>query len=707
MSVPVSQKKRILYSLLGIGAIFLLLIIRLFWLQIIEGEELQEKALKQWTRDTALTAARGKIMDANGIVLAQSGTAYKVLLWPQSVPAAERERVAKELAKLLDLDEADVLEKINDKKHSEIVLKRQVDRETVDMISLLKLNKGVVTAIDTKRYYPEGTLLSQTLGFTNIDGAGQMGLEQNLNKYLVGEDGRMITETDLKGRTLAYGVQEYIQPLDGYDVVLTVDSVVQSILEKKLKEALEVNRGSKALGIVMNAKTGQIVALSTQPDYDPNNPPRSDMNLLNDLSKNRLVTDAYEPGSTFKIITLAAALDSNAASLEDTVDCPGYYMLGSEKINCWKPGGHGHQTLTRAVENSCNPAFIRMALSMQKEEFYDYIYSFGFGAQTNCGLQGEGAGIVTHEKYIRDADLARIGFGQSIAMTPMQLITAVSAAVNGGNLMQPYIVERIVSQTGETVVQNQPMVVRRVISEETSATLREILVSVVENGSGRNAQINGYKVGGKTGTAQKYENGIIAEGKLVASFIAFAPADDPEYVCLIIVDEPKVGVIFGSTVAAPAVKDVLEETLRYYRFMPESQKETVRVPKVTGMTTQEAKTELERVGLKAMFQDSGTVMVQVPQEGENAIKGTDVLLYTDLTDVVTSGDSQVAPVKVTVPDLKGLTRLQANDKLRKLGLSMVIDETDNIGNAYEQSPAAGLSVDKGTEITVKFKIPEA
>lgn len=696
----ISGKRRLLYMLGIIAAIFAALMIRLFYIQVIQGPELQEKALSQWTRDTALSAERGRILDSDGTVLAQSGTAYKILVWPQVIKQTEqlnRERIASELAELLGMQKDYVLERITADKQ-EIVLKRQVERETVDKLNALKLGNGVGVAIDTKRYYPEGSLFSQLIGFTTVDGVGQEGLEKTYNKYLAGEDGRMITETDRKGNPLAYGSEEFIAPVDGYDLVLTTDSVVQSFLTKALEEAVTVNEAKSAQGIVMNCKTGEIVAIATKPDYDPNSPPRDDLELLRELVKNRVVSDSYEPGSTFKIITLAAAIDSGAVDDSYSITCNGYHIVNGEKIKCWRAKGHGTQNLTQAAENSCNPAFMDMALRMGTETFYDYIYAFGFGSSTGSGLTGEAKGIVTHEKYIRENNLARIGFGQNIAVTPIQLATAVCAAVNGGNLMQPYIVSEIVSQTGETIVKNEPTVVRRVVSEETSETVRAILESVVENGSGKNARIAGYRVGGKTGTAQKYDESGVSSSKLIASFVGFAPADDPEYVVLILVDEPQVGTVFGSTVAAPFVKTVMEETLRHYGFLPETTEELVEVPDVTGYLTAEAKDILKRAGLGAVYQADDAVLRQIPKAGEMVEKDTEILLYTELT----AADAETAAEKVKVPDLTGLTRLQAYDKLAEAGLTLLIDPPDQAGTVILQKPAAGTEVEAGSEVRADF-----
>ena len=706
MDAPgVSNKKRLKIALWFMMVLLLLLIARLVKVMVIDSEELENRAASQQTRNTTLSATRGKILDSTGVVLARNATAYKVVIWPSSIKDDEKERVAKELSSLLDMDYAKVLEKVNANKQ-EIVLARQVERETVDKIESMKLGIGVGTAIDTKRYYSSGSLFSQLLGFTNIDGEGQAGLEQKYEKYLAGKNGRMVTETDGKQNPLPYGVQEIIEATDGCDLILTTDAVMQSALEKACKEALEVNKAASVQGVIMDCTTGEIKAMTTQPDFDPNSPPRNDMALLNSLMRNRVVTDSYEPGSTFKLITLSAALDSHTVNTGTGFYCDGGCTVNGERIKCWRSGGHGSQTLYKAVQNSCNPSFVKMALSMGTETFYDYIYSFGFGSSTGSGITGESAGIVTHQKYITENTLARIGFGHSIAVTPLQLVTAVSAAVNGGKLMQPYVVDSIVAPDGTVVLKNEPKVVRRVISEDTSALVRDIGESVVSEGSGKNAAIPGYRIGGKTGTAQKYgADGKIAQGKLIASFIGFAPADEPKYVCLILVDEPQVGTIFGSTVAAPFVKQVMEEVLRYAGYLPEQASTSVTVPAVTDITVAEAKRELEKIGLTATYQDDENEIVtaQVPIEGKSVQAGSGVLLYTAMTSAPSediSGEQE--DEMVIVPDVFDKTKLEANDALKAKGLIIKIDPPDQSGKAIRQSPAAGETVPKGTEVLVEF-----
>lgn len=691
-----------------LGLMFAVVLINIFVISVVLGPSRVKTAVKQWTHASALTADRGEIVDCNGKVIATNGTVYQVVLWPKSVADGDEERVARELSDLFGLDYDTLYKRATDETRGEYVVRRQVDAETIEQLRSLKLS-GVGVLNDSKRYYPYGTLLSQVIGFTTRDNAGQSGLELKLNKYLTGQDGKIITETDSKGNPLPYTGSYNEDPVNGAKVVLTVDQVFQSYLENALEDALRVNNAKDAQGIILDVNTGAIMAMASKPDYDPNDPPRSDLDLLASLSRNRIVTDAYEPGSTFKILTLAAALDSGNTELDSSFFCNGGYIVNGERIKCWRHAGHGQQNLTQAAENSCNCCFMQLALRMGKEKFYDYLYAFGLGQKTGDFFDGESSGIVTHEKYITDNDLARIGFGQSVAVTPIQLAAAVSAAVNGGNLYTPYIVQQIVAADGTVIEEAKPTPVRQVISSETSSLVRQILQSVVDNGTGRNCQIEGYFVGGKTGTAQKYdEYGRVSAGSYICSFIGFAPADDPRYVCLILVDEPRVGQIFGSTVAAPFVRRVLSEILPYSGIEPSHLSETVVVPDVKGLTTEEANEVLREAGLEGIYECNNIVTMQIPEYGQSVVKGSTVLLYTGYEGVNDDGQNEdETPLMVPVPDLYGLTAVEAYDKLTALGLVMMTVPEDPYGYVISQNIPPDHQVEYGSTITLTFGYPTA
>ncbi len=698
-------KKKLVVLLIVFGLLFLVLALRLAQVQLVMGPDLQEKAISQWTRRTQLTAQRGKITDRNGLVLAQSGTSYRVLVNPQVIAEDERVRIALEVSEILDLDYDYVYERVSNTKRQQAQLKRKVEGNVVAELTALQLGGGISFSTDTKRYYPFGTLFSQLVGFTGIDSEGQTGIEASYDQYLAGENGMLVTETDRKNRPLSYGDEDYLPPTDGYDMRLTVDSVTQSYLEKALEECLSVNRATTATGLVMNPATGEILAESTYPTFDLNNPPRDEVTELMSMSRNRVVTDTYEPGSIFKIITLAAALDSGAVTLDSTFSCDGSRSFRQEKIHCWKTAGHGEQTLTQAVENSCNCAFMDMALAMGVDTLYDYIYAFGFGESTECGIPGEDTGEIRHRKYIRDADLARIGFGQTITVTSMQMAAGASAAINGGVLMKPYIVDSITATDGTLIESGTPTELRRVIKKETSELVRQILRSVVDNGSGSNARLEGYTVGGKTGTAQKYdEDGTVSRTRLIASFIGFLPTDDPELLCLITVDEPTIPVVYGSTVAAPFVKQTFEDLVQYYGILPDTETTMRDLPNVVGMTGEAAVTAIREAGFEVTlteFEMQATVTLQLPAGGEGvkAPRRSIVVLYTTMT---TFSDEGLYKDEAVVPKLVGKRRLDALDACLRAGLTLNYDPTACVGLVDTQSIAEGEKVEPGTEIFVTF-----
>ena len=412
-----------------------------------------------------------------------------------------------------------------------------------------------------------------------------------------------------------------------------------------MKQCYEEQKAKKVECVVMNPQTGEVLAMVNIPDYDLNNPPLDDMEAWQEYSRNSAILDVYEPGSVFKIITLASALEEGKVNLNSTFNDIGYALVDGQKIKCWRNVPHGHQSLTEAVCNSCNPAFVEMGLRLGVDTFYKYLRSFGFGTETNIDFSADQSGLVLAQKYVQNVDLARMAFGQAVAVTPLQLITAVSAAINGGKLMQPYLVKGMVDDDGNSVMNVEPTVIRQVISEETSATVRQILEEVVRVGGGKNAYIPGYRVGGKTGTAQKYRDGVIVRDKHIASFLGFAPADDPQIAVLVVVDEPDVAIDFGSVVAAPYAKMILENALKYMNIQPENTEEgsalmeaNIEVPDVRGMDCAEAEKVLKKAGLRMLVQGEGKVIAQVPAAGAMVYSNTEIMItgeepvdaYTDI-----------------------------------------------------------------------------
>ena len=707
----ISRLRRKLLVASAFAVVLLLaLLANLYYVSIVKGPEYAKMAQRQWQSSLSLKAERGKILDRNSNVLAESYTTYMVCVNPQAITEeADRERIANILSTLLNVNYETIMNKMtklnprDGKPYQQVKIKDQVESNIIAQLVTFQENRAISYYADVKRNYPEGNLFGQLLGFTNVDGDGQTGVELSYNTVLSGVDGKQIAETDRDGNEIPGGESSYIAPIGGAAIQLTVDTGIEGFLQNALEEAARTNLAKYAYGVVMNPKTGEIYAISSYPTIDPNNPPRTDAETLLDLSRQRMVTETYEPGSVFKIVTLAAALDSGTVNDSTTFNCKGSLNVLGQKIKCWRTRGHGKETLAQAVQNSCNPAFMSMALKMGTDKFYEYIYAFGMNDKTGVGIGGETTGKVTHRKYIRDTDLARIGFGQSISCTGLQMAAAVCAAINGGELLKPYYVQDVVATDGTVLEHHEREVVRQVISAETSAQIRKYLTGVVDAGSGKNAAIPGYSVGGKTGTSQKYdENGKVSSTLLVASFVGFAPADDPEYLCMIIVDEPQVPVVYGSTVAAPYVQQVLKNVLTYYSVPTDRNENAVSVPDVRGMTVEQAVKALKTVGLDATYMETeqaAAVQRQSPAPGNMVVKGSPVILYTAWT-TFQGEEEEIEMTKV--PKILGKNRINAMDALTKAGLVMDYDRSQSTGTVTMVQYPEGTEIPKGTSVHVDF-----
>ena len=569
------SKKRLLTLLVAAIFLFSVIFLRLAYIQVVWGKQLQQKASDQWQRDLPIKAYRGDILDTNGSVLATTKTSYGLYARPQSVVDANA--CAQILSGILGKDYQLLYDKLTAKGVSEVTLSTTITTQQADEVRSSNL-EGIYIASKGTRSYTYGDFLSQVLGFVSSDGVGQTGIEAYYNKYLQGIDGQLLTETDLIGEELADGSMSYVAAVDGLTVTLTIDAVIQTIVENVLQLAMHQQSPQGARCIVLDVNTGEILAMASKPSVDLNNLPRDDLEILMKYSKNTLLTDIYEPGSTFKVLTAAACLEEyskgnpNAFSATHVFgNSSGTRIIDGSKISCWTKhanGKHSNQTLAEALNNSCNPIFTDIALSLGKDVMYDYLNKFGYGKATGIDFQGEQSGLLVSQSAVTRGDLARIGFGQTIAVTPLQLCMATAAAVNGGLLMQPYLVKEISDPTTGQVVQRfYPTVVNRAISEQTSQTIAKMLEGVVANGGGKNAYIQGYQVGGKTGTAQKFVNGSLAQGKYVSSFVGFFPASSPKYLCLFIVDEPQ-GQSYGSIVAAPYAALIFREIINYKQIEP-------------------------------------------------------------------------------------------------------------------------------------------
>lgn len=687
----INSKKRLRGLFYAVLVLFAVIILRMVQLMFIEAGTLQDQVENQWTSETTIVAQRGDILDANGQVLATSASVKSVLLKPQDIK--DPGEVASLLSEILEMDEQTIFDKASDKSKMEVWLKRQITSEQAEKIEALGLS-GVDFFSDRKRYYIYNDFAAQVLGYTSADGDGQEGIEKAYNKYLKGYDGTELSLVDARGRSVSDSEKTYIEPEDGLNVVLTIDSKIQNFAETAAREAMEQNDAESVGVIVMDPSDASVLAMANYPSADLNNLDRSDTEKLTSLTKNRMVTDAYEPGSTFKIITLASALDSGTTTEATTFNCTGAKLVDGEKISCWRVGNpHGHETLAEAVQNSCNPAFMTMALNMGTDSFYEYISAFGFGSRTGIDFSTDAAGIVTAEKYVRNTDLARIGFGQSIAVTPLQLVAGVSAAINGGTLYTPRLVSELTDGEGNTVKKFEAQERGQIISEETSAMVRTLLQGVVDEGSGKNAKIEGYAVGGKTGTAQIYdEDGKIVQGKHISSFIGFAPADDPKFLCLFIVYKPNVAVDYGSVVAAPFAKDILEKCLKSAGYEAEgADAEMTNVPDFTGMTADEARQAAEESGLSVDFIGSGKVKEQSPAAGTEVQRGSRI----EAVGTIEQENEE------TVPNLIGKKLSEAYTVCRQAGLDIVLQDMDNgNGMVAEQSPAAGSELPADRRVTV-------
>lgn len=698
-------RRRIVIAILVFFLLFLLMAVRLFYLQIVSSEELQKKAESQWTMESVIQPIRGNIYDRNGNTLAQSATAYTLSASPRQIE--NKISLASVLSPLLEMDENAVYARISDTTKGGVTVKRQIDLETVQRLKIMmaesakreeKLFDGLYLDNDSKRFYPNGTFATQLLGLTTIDGVGQAGLEASLNNFLSGKTGRIVQEIDGKGKSLGITSGEYVSQVNGSDVYLTIDQSIQGFAETAAREAMEVNGAEAVRVLVMNPQTGEILASVSKPDYDPNNPPRNDVKQLTSLMRNTVYTDAYEPGSTFKMITMSACLEEKLARLNEYFFCSGSIYVEGGRVRCWG-NPHGSESLTQALENSCNPVFVELGLRLGTETFYDYLDAFGFGQKTGVDIPGEGTGILISREKVKRVDIARIGFGQSIAVTPVQLLTAACAVVNGGNLMTPYVVKEIIAPDGTIIEKNHPVVKGNPISPETSAVMRKMLESVVTNGGGKNAYISGYHVGGKTGTAQVYVDGQVSSDKHIGSFLGFAPMDNPRIAVLMIVDRADLRPDYGSVTAAPFARDILQKSLLYMGVAKDEDKEILLrdIPNAEGMMLSEAIRLLKNEGFQYMVVGSGKKVVsQLPAPGASMQEGSIVALYMD-NDVIMDRDAFI-----TVPDVQGLSVMEANKVLASVGLTMTVEGS---GIAAFQSPEAGENVFPSHKVNVTFCLP--
>lgn len=735
----IQSRSFILMLVMGV-LLFVVLFFKLYQLQIGRHDELQKKAINQQVRSTVVTASRGTIYDASGNILAISSTAETVFLDPNAIDKAlsdtekpvawTRELIAQRLGEILGISEDSILEKMERTYSQYEVLKLRVDEDVANEVRSF-INeysvKGIYLSPDAKRYYPYGTLASQVIGFVGTDNTGLYGLEAQYEDQLEGQTGLVVTARDNAGNDLLYEYEQYHAAQNGSNLVLTLDATVQYYLEKGIEEMLDqFDAKNGATGIVMNAKTGGILAMASYPNYDLNDASTvQDARLraaiedgsasLSEMQlrqwRNKALNDTYEPGSTFKILTLAAALEEGVIDESTTVNCTGSINVMGSTIRCSNHDGHGQQSLVETVAHSCNPAFITYGLKVGTEKYYDYMKSFGLMEQTGIDLGGEATGIFASPENMTQLDLACYAFGQNCNVTPVALIAAQAACINGGYLHTPYLVDQITDSDGNVTYQHDSTATRQVVSEQTSAKVRECLEYVVSSGTGKNGQVTGYRIGGKTATSEiekeRDETGKITdtEDRYTASFIGVAPMDDPQIAVLVSINDlPESAPHGGGAIAAPVVGRIMEDVLPYIGVTAsydedESDRREQTVPNVIGMTRDAADEALTNSGFEYIIHGEGeTVTDQVPSSGIRIPASGRVILYM--------GEEKPTE-QIEVPDVSGMDPDTCRDTLEEYGLylkqrGVATSQITGDTTASSQSPAAGTKVSIGSVITVEF-----
>ncbi|MEZ2656509.1 stage V sporulation protein D [Aneurinibacillus aneurinilyticus] len=628
----VTVRRRIFIALLLGFLLFLLLITRLGYVQLWQGSWLREHAEDLWTRNIPFEAKRGRILDRNGEVLAYNISVPSVMGIPAQIK--DKPDTARKLAPILKIEEQKILKEISRRERIvRVPGGRRVSEEVAKQVQALNI-PGIQLAEDSQRYYPNGSLAAHVLGFTGVDNQGLTGVERIYNEKLQGKKGHVAFGANAAGQKMPGLPERFIPPVDGQDLYLTIDANIQRIIERELDQAMAVYQPDDAISIAFSPKTGEVLGMASRPNYDPGHYKDYPVETYN---RNLPIWKTYEPGSTFKIITLAAALEDKKVDLDkDTFNDPGSIKVAGATLRCWRRGGHGQQTFLEGVQNSCNPGFVLLGQRLGKERLFHYIKEFGFGKRTGIDLLGEENGVLFKLNRVGPVELATTAFGQGVSVTPIQQVQAVGAAINGGKLMKPYLAKSWHDpKTGKTVQENKPQPVRQVISPETSAEVRRALESVVANGTGGNAYIDGYRVGGKTGTAQVVENGVYSKSKHIVSFIGFAPADDPQIIVYTAINNPK-GIQFGGVVAAPIVRNILESSLHYMKVPPRTQqmdkkykypdKKIVQVPNLIGMERKDITASYYAFPLD--IAGSGTkVSYQSPQPGTRVEEGATIRVY--------------------------------------------------------------------------------
>ena len=682
---------------------------------IVKRDEYSSRAEEQWTSEVSIDARRGRILDRNGVELAVSANVYRIDFDLNSVRQYLKNNsltnadIAGKIADAVAMEESKVMEKLETKLASganagSATLIRRIEKEAADKVNNLNID-GVIVSPDTKRYYPKGEFLAHVLGSTNVDGQGLTGVELQYNEHLSGVPGVRISEIERNEENLSYTISNFTEPIDGKDVTLTIDSKIQAIAEKVAEKGLVDNQAKRVSIMVMNPNNGEILAMVNKPDFDPNNPfdgfedfsGETDGEKLQKMWRNSLVNDTFEPGSIFKVVTMVTALEEGIASESDTFECGGSLQVGSHTIKCWKTSGHGSQILPQILQNSCNVGFMKLGEKIGKETLNEYIKKLGFGKTTGIDLPGEASGIVKKTENITESDLATISFGQTNTVTAIQYMQAFNALANGGSLIQPHIMKEVSHyNSDDTKVIDEtyePVISKNVLSDKSTATLRDYLERTVNEGGSNKSYIEGYHIGGKTGTAQKVNSvtGGYESGKYISSMAAMAPIDSPEITAFISIDEPSNGAYYAGVVTAPLMKILLTDIFNYMDSeFSEDYNAVVRdvlIPEIRGKSIEEAKKILKDVNLEYNIEGSGEIVTNTqPYPGYTVKEGTKITIYT--------GDA-VDNNKVSMPDLTGLSVTSAKDILDDLGIKYSLEGD---GFVIDQSIPAGEVITTGSNV---------
>lgn len=682
---------------------------------IVKRDEYSSRAEEQWTSEVSIDARRGRILDRNGVELAVSANVYRIDFDLNSVRQYLKNNsltnadIAGKIADAVAMEESKVMEKLETKLASganagSATLIRRIEKEAADKVNNLNID-GVIVSPDTKRYYPKGEFLAHVLGSTNVDGQGLTGVELQYNEHLSGVPGVRISEIERNEENLSYTISNFTEPIDGKDVTLTIDSKIQAIAEKVAEKGLVDNQAKRVSIMVMNPNNGEILAMVNKPDFDPNNPfdgfedfsGETDGEKLQKMWRNSLVNDTFEPGSIFKVVTMVTALEEGIASESDTFECGGSLQVGSHTIKCWKTSGHGSQILPQILQNSCNVGFMKLGEKIGKETLNEYIKKLGFGKTTGIDLPGEASGIVKKTENITESDLATISFGQTNTVTAIQYMQAFNALANGGSLIQPHIMKEVSHyNSDDTKVIDEtyePVIFKDVLSDKSTATLRDYLERTVNEGGSNKSYIEGYHIGGKTGTAQKVNSvtGGYESGKYISSMAAMAPVDSPEITAFVSIDEPSNGAYYAGVVTAPLMKILLTDIFNYMDSeFSEDYNAVVRdvlIPEIRGKSIEEAKKILKDVNLEYNIEGSGEIVTNTqPYPGYTVKEGTKITIYT--------GDA-VDNNKVSMPDLTGLSVTSAKDILDDLGIKYSLEGD---GFVIDQSIPAGEVITTGSNV---------